>query len=998
MAKTDTPRRKTRQRKAVTVGAEGPITEEQTETVCSSEQTENTETKQGEKSQDEQDSQMDCVIEVKGSKPTVAVSWEKTNEEEGNDSEKRSNPSDQLTDQEMMGNENTPNEDSETKMEQEMQKIEDKQESQMDTEENGSTTTVTETGTVKPEEGQSSSIQQETNGYEQMVVEEKPVKTRKRKRKAQANAANSPSKKTKLINDGFCIYAGNLNNSKTFEEVKDSLASYLMTQSLLFQDIRLDRSKKHAHVDLASEMDLTKALTLNGEMILDKPVKIAKAKVKSADKVKTPEDKKAARNARCLFVKNLPLTAKKTDIQKIFPRAINIRFPGGAERPTQGIAFVEFKNPAIAKRIQKKKQGAKIKGRVLIVDFVGETNVTKVSKASDTISNTKAAAPPNNTLFVSNVSHNLREKNFKKLFQNAVSIKLPQSQGKSKGYAFVEFATVAEAEKALKSTHNVKIGKRTMKVQFFEMRANAENAKVDSKTLIIKSLSENTTAETLQSAFEGALTARVAVDKETGASKRFGFVEFESEEKCKAFKEAMQDCEIDGSKVTVAYAKLKGEKGEQGIKGDGQPAVRGASRGVDSKTLIIKKLSEKTTAETLQSAVKGALTARVAVDKETGASKRFGFVEFESEKKCKAVKEAMQDCEIDGSKVTVAYAKQKGQKGEQGAKGGGQPAARGRGSDRSGNRGVDSKTLIIKKLSEKTTAETLKSAVKGALTARVAVDKETGASKRFGFVEFESEEKCKAVKEAMQDCEIDGSKVTVAYAKQQEKKGTKEGGQPAGRGASRDGSSSRGVDSKTLIIKKLSGKTTAETLQSAVKGALTARVAVDKETGASKRFGFVEFESEEKCKAFKEAMQDCEIDGNKVTVANAKQQEKKGAKGRGASKGVDSKTLIIKKLSENTTAETLQSAVEGALTARVAVDKETGASKRFGFVEFESEEKCKAFKEAMQDCEIDGSKVTVAYAKQQEKKGAKGRGASRGGRGRGAGAPQDTVEKVKNKG
>ena len=51
--------------------------------------------------------------------------------------------------------------------------------------------------------------------------------------------------------------------------------------------------RKHAFVDLASEMDLTKALTLNGEMILDKPMRIAKAKVKSEEKVKaTPEDKK----------------------------------------------------------------------------------------------------------------------------------------------------------------------------------------------------------------------------------------------------------------------------------------------------------------------------------------------------------------------------------------------------------------------------------------------------------------------------------------------------------------------------------------------------------------------------------------------------------------------------------------------------------------------------------------------------------------------------------
>ncbi len=53
--------------------------------------------------------------------------------------------------------------------------------------------------------------------------------------------------------------------------------------------------RKHAYVDLASEMDLTKALTLNGEMIHDKPMKIAKAKIKSEDKVKVkapPEDKK----------------------------------------------------------------------------------------------------------------------------------------------------------------------------------------------------------------------------------------------------------------------------------------------------------------------------------------------------------------------------------------------------------------------------------------------------------------------------------------------------------------------------------------------------------------------------------------------------------------------------------------------------------------------------------------------------------------------------------
>lgn len=38
---------------------------------------------------------------------------------------------------------------------------------------------------------------------------------------------------------------------------------------------------------------------------------------------------------------------------------------------------------------------------------------------------------------------------------------------------------------------------------------------------------------------------------------RFGFVDFESDEVCQKAKEAMEDCQIDGKKVTVAYARSK---------------------------------------------------------------------------------------------------------------------------------------------------------------------------------------------------------------------------------------------------------------------------------------------------------------------------------------------------------------------------------------------------------------------------------------------------------
>lgn len=119
-------------------------------------------------------------------------------------------------------------------------------------------------------------------------------------------------------------------------------------------------------------MDLTKALTLNGEVVLDKPIKVEKAKVKHEDKVKvkaSAEDKKgnsttclcfiarefklyatcsdlwtcavilAKRDARCLFLKNVPFNATKEDILKIFRKAVDVRFPGGTDGPTKGWEF-----------------------------------------------------------------------------------------------------------------------------------------------------------------------------------------------------------------------------------------------------------------------------------------------------------------------------------------------------------------------------------------------------------------------------------------------------------------------------------------------------------------------------------------------------------------------------------------------------------------------------------------------------------------------------------
>ncbi|XP_061652943.1 nucleolin-like isoform X2 [Phyllopteryx taeniolatus] len=387
--------------------------------------------------------------------------------------------------------------------------------------------------------------------------------TIKGKHKAESTGETSPSKKTKRINDGYCVFVGNLNKSKTFEEVNSSLENYFMTQSLLVQDIRLAPSRKHAFIDLASEFDVTKALSLDGEMILGQPVTIAKPKVKTVDyvktKVKAPKLDKKGRDARCLFLKNVPYNATRRDIREIFPKAIKIRFPGEAENPDRGIAFLEFKNERVASKMREFKQGAKIQDRLLIIDSVGVGNSYKNADKKTT-----NEVCPNTTLFVSNLPFKVKEDDIKKVFKKAVTIAIPNKDGKAKGYAFVEFATVADAQQALNATKNVNVRKRRVRVEFCE---RPEIGRVESKTLIVWGLGEKTTAEILQGAFEGCLCARVATDKETGESKGFGFVEYESEEMCAAAKEAMEDSEINGSKVSVYYARSKVKRGHPGGRG-----------------------------------------------------------------------------------------------------------------------------------------------------------------------------------------------------------------------------------------------------------------------------------------------------------------------------------------------------------------------------------------------------------------------------------------------
>lgn len=97
------------------------------------------------------------------------------------------------------------------------------------------------------------------------------------------------------------------------------------------------------------------------------------------------------------------------------------------------------------------------------------------------------------------------------------------------------------------------------------------------------------------------------------------------------------------------------------------------------------------------------------------------------------------------------------------------------------------------------------------------------------------------------------------------------------------------------------------------------------------------------------------------------------------------KKLYFGGLSYNTTDDTLQAAVAPfgtVASAKVIMDRETGRSRGFGFVEMSTDEEAQAVVSGLDGKEVDGRMVRVSEARPQENGGGGGgRGGFGGGRG-----------------
>ena len=215
---------------------------------------------------------------------------------------------------------------------------------------------------------------------------------------------------------------------------------------------------------------------------------------------------------------------------------------------------------------------------------------------------------PSNVLFVGGLSWNIDEDWLSREFEDCspVSVRVitHADTGRSKGFAYVEFADTDAAIEALNKKHGVEVDGRALRCDFSSPRQPKENngertnnraqqygdkKSTPSATLFCGNLSFDTTQDSLTGYFSefGTINGiRIPTDRDTGAPKGYGYIEFGSIDEAQTALDSMNGQDVDGRNIRLDFstprdpANSGGRGGGRGGRGGfGDRGGRGGGRG-----------------------------------------------------------------------------------------------------------------------------------------------------------------------------------------------------------------------------------------------------------------------------------------------------------------------------------------------------------------------------------------------------------------------------------
>ncbi|KAK9505104.1 hypothetical protein O3M35_009243 [Rhynocoris fuscipes] len=326
---------------------------------------------------------------------------------------------------------------------------------------------------------------------------------------------------------------------------------------------------------------------------------------------------------------------------------------------------------------------------------------------------------------------------------------------RSLGYAYVNFQQPADAERALDTMNFDTLKGRPIRIMWSQRDPSLRKSGVGN--VFIKNLDKNIDNKAMYdtfSAFGNILSCKVAQD-ETGASKGYGFVHFETEEAATKSIDKVNGMLLNGKKVFVGkFIPRKEREKELGEKAKLFTNVYVKNFGEDFTEDMLKDMFEKY----------GPITSHTVVVNKDQKSRGFGFVAFEDPEAAERAVDDLNGKEIiEGKPLYVGRAQKKAERQQELKRKFEQLKI----ERMNRYQGVN---LYVKNLDDTIDDERLRKEFSpfGTITSAKVVMLEEGRSKGFGFVCFSSpEEATKAVTEM--NGRIVGSKpLYVALAQRKE--------------------------------------------------------------------------------------------------------------------------------------------------------------------------------------------------------------------------------------
>jgi len=296
-------------------------------------------------------------------------------------------------------------------------------------------------------------------------------------------------------------------------------------------------------------------------------------------------------------------------------------------RRSLGYAYVNFQQPADAERAIDTMNYDPIKGRPCRIMWSQRDPTLRRSGVGN--------------IFIKNLDKNIDNKGLYDTFSafgNILSCKIStDGKGQSRGYGFVHYETKEAAQEAIAKVNGMMLNDKKVFVgEFMSKKERLEKLGDQAKkykNVFVKNFGDALNEESLAEMFKqyGEITSCVVMTDETGKSKGFGFVAFETHEAADAAADACDGMEIGERKITVCRAQKRAERAME-LKNKFEVQKMERINRYQGVNLYIKNLEDGIDDERLRSefSTYGTITSAKVMKDDRGNSKGFGFVCFSS--------------------------------------------------------------------------------------------------------------------------------------------------------------------------------------------------------------------------------------------------------------------------------------------------------------------------------------------------------------------------------